>query len=160
MERGFLFQNNFFALRFNEGGRNMNISESVIEWKDNHISLMADSVEAIQLYSLADVGEYVNHYQEQKQGKAAILTAYGIVLFVYQYEKTSLDEVKNQLTNACHFLDGASSNSPIIQQVLNRMSQCISKCKSANEARTNLFHEAIKIQIEWELAGSNSIKSV
>jgi methylthioribose-1-phosphate isomerase len=134
----------------------MNEADSVIEWKDNHISMMSDSVEAIQLYSLADVGEYVSHYQENKQGKASILTAYGIVLFVYQYEKIALEEVKNQLTSACHFMNGASSNSPIIQQVLNRMSKCIYKCKSANEARTTLFHEAIKIQIEWESSGTNS----
>ncbi|WP_163102154.1 hypothetical protein [Peribacillus alkalitolerans] len=135
----------------------MNVADSLIEWKDNHISMMADSIEAIQLYSLADVGEYVYHYQEQKQGKAAILTAYGIVLFVYQYEKPSLEEVKDQVLNTCHFFNGSSSNSPLIQQVLKRMSLCISKCKSANEARTNLFHEAIKIQIEWESSGMNSV---
>ncbi|WP_108670190.1 hypothetical protein [Peribacillus acanthi] len=135
----------------------MNNAESMIEWKDNHISMMADSVEPIQLYSLADVGEYVSYYQVEKQGKASILTAYGIVLFVYQYEKPTLEEVQNQLLSACHFMNGASSNSPFIQTVLLRMSQCISKCKSANEARTNLFHEAIKIQIEWELTGANSM---
>lgn len=133
----------------------MDVADTQIEWKDNYISMMADSVEAIQLYSLADVGEYVNHYQELKQSKAVILTAYGIVLFVYQYEKPTLEEVNNQLSNACHFLNRAGSNSPIIQQVLTRMSLCITKCKSANEARTNLFHEAIKIQIEWESAEAN-----
>jgi methylthioribose-1-phosphate isomerase len=126
-----------------------------IEWKESHITILDQrklphSTNFIDLYSIEEVYESIVSLAVRGAPAIGIAAAYGLALSAQQLDGESLEEFKLKVKAKSHYLRGSRPTAVNLFWALDRMEKALKDAISVNEAKTNLIHEAIKIQTEDE----------
>ena len=136
----------------------MNIQPSYpqsVEWKDTYIQILnhqalPERTEYIKLQTIQDVHDSIVTLKVTEAADIRVTAAFGLALAAQAYSTCDLEEWKKQLKKDRDFIENATPPAKGLASVLDRMLWVVSAAKTLNEAKTNLIHEAIKIQIEEE----------
>lgn len=132
-----------------------NIVPQSVQWYETHIKLLDQTklpleTEFIDLYTIADVWDSITSLKVRGAPAIGITAAFGLALSAQGYEETSLQEFNAKLLSDKEYLASSRPTAVNLIWALNRLVASIEDSKSVNEAKTNLVHEAIRLQVEDE----------
>lgn len=132
--------------------RNIPIS---VEWKDTHIKLLdqqklPNETVYVQLKTIEDVWDAIVTLKVRGAPAIGIAAAYGLALSAKQYNVESIDEFKELFFKDKDYLASSRPTAVNLFWALERLTNVLHASKSVNEAKTNIVHEAIQIQVEDE----------
>ncbi|MFY4776803.1 S-methyl-5-thioribose-1-phosphate isomerase [Metabacillus sp. RGM 3146] len=130
------------------------IPRSVI-WNDNHIKLLNQqklphSTEYLKLTDAAGVWEAIKTLKVRGAPAIGITAAFGLALSAQSHETRSIQEFIELVKKDRDFLASARPTAVNLVWALDRLLLKARKAKTVNEAKTDLLHEAIRIQVEDE----------
>ncbi|GAA0344754.1 S-methyl-5-thioribose-1-phosphate isomerase [Bacillus carboniphilus] len=126
-----------------------------VEWKDDHIRLLnqqalPESTEYIELTTIQDVYDSIVTLKVRGAPAIGITAAFGLALAAQGYETSELAEWRAQLKKDRDYLAESRPTAVNLFWALDRMVQSVECAQTVNEAKTELIHEAIRIQAEDE----------
>ncbi|MCD7036172.1 S-methyl-5-thioribose-1-phosphate isomerase [Metabacillus sp. GX 13764] len=130
------------------------IPRSVI-WEENSLSLLDQQklphiTEYLKITSMKEVYDAIKTLKVRGAPAIGIAAAYGLVLAAFSYENSPIDEFLKSLKRDADYLAGARPTAVNLSWALNRLVEKAGSAQTANEAKTDLLHEAICIQLEDE----------
>lgn len=130
------------------------IPRSVI-WEENSLSLLDQQklphiTEYLKITNIKEVYEAIKTLKVRGAPAIGIAAAYGLVLAAFTYENSPIDEFLKSLKRDADYLAGARPTAVNLSWALNRLVGKAGTAQTANEAKTDLLHEAIRIQLEDE----------
>jgi methylthioribose-1-phosphate isomerase len=126
-----------------------------VEWKDSFIRLLDQQklpleTVFIDLYTIKDVHEAITSLKVRGAPAIGITAAYGLALAAQTYQTEHLADFLDQLKKDRDHLASSRPTAVNLFWAIDRLVAEASKASSINEAKTNLIHEAINIQLEDE----------
>ncbi|MET3696487.1 initiation factor 2B subunit1/2 family protein [Bacillus oleivorans] len=126
-----------------------------VEWKDNYIQLLnqqalPERTEYLKLTSIEEVYDSIVTLKVTEERDIRVTAAFGLALAALAYPACDLEEWRAQLKADRDYLEKSNPTVNKLSSCLDRMMQSITDAKTINEAKTDLIHEAIKIQIQEE----------
>ncbi|KZZ83557.1 S-methyl-5-thioribose-1-phosphate isomerase [Bacillus sp. SJS] len=126
-----------------------------VEWKETYISLLDQQklpgiTEYIELHSIQEVWHAIQTLKVRGAPAIGIAAAFGLALSASRYEESDINSFLAKLHEEKDYLAGSRPTAVNLAWALNRLTASCSQVKSVNEAKTNLIHEAIQIQVEDE----------
>ncbi|MFS0861793.1 S-methyl-5-thioribose-1-phosphate isomerase [Fredinandcohnia sp. 179-A 10B2 NHS] len=126
-----------------------------VEWKDTYITLLDQTklpleTVFIDLFTIEDVWDSIVALKVRGAPAIGITAAFGLALSAQSYEICSLSEFKLKLNEEKEYLASSRPTAVNLLWAVNRLVASIEDCKTVNEAKTTLVHEAIQIQVEDE----------
>ncbi|WP_226683335.1 S-methyl-5-thioribose-1-phosphate isomerase [Sutcliffiella horikoshii] len=126
-----------------------------VEWKDSYIRLLdqqklPQETVFIELHTIHDVYDAIVTLKVRGAPAIGITAAYGLVLAANSYNTASLAEFQTQLKKDRDYLATSRPTAVNLFWAIDRLIQVSLQASSVNEAKTNLVHEAIQIQLEDE----------
>ncbi|MGD6872430.1 S-methyl-5-thioribose-1-phosphate isomerase [Sutcliffiella horikoshii] len=126
-----------------------------VEWKDSYIQLLdqqklPQETIFIDLHTIHDVYDAIITLKVRGAPAIGITAAYGLVLAAYSYNTASLAEFQILLRKDRDYLATSRPTAVNLFWAIDRLIQVSLQASSINEAKTNLVHEAIQIQLEDE----------
>ncbi|WP_010283269.1 S-methyl-5-thioribose-1-phosphate isomerase [Bacillus timonensis] len=126
-----------------------------VQWHETHLTLLDQTklpleTVFIDLFTIEDVWESITSLKVRGAPAIGITAAYGLALSAKDYEETSLQDFKIKLHSDKEYLASSRPTAVNLIWALNRLVGSIEDSTSVNEAKTNLIHEAIRIQAEDE----------
>jgi methylthioribose-1-phosphate isomerase len=126
-----------------------------VEWKDTYIRLLdqqklPQETVFIDLQNIHDVYDAIVTLKVRGAPAIGITAAYGLVLAANSYTLTSLPDFQDQLKKDRDYLATSRPTAVNLFWAIDRLIQVSLQASSVNEAKTNLVHKAIQIQLEDE----------
>ncbi|WP_339149763.1 MULTISPECIES: S-methyl-5-thioribose-1-phosphate isomerase [unclassified Sutcliffiella] len=126
-----------------------------VEWMDTSIRLLDQQklpheTVFLDLKTLYDVYDAIVTLKVRGAPAIGITAAYGLALAANSYETESLDDFHTLLKKDRDYLASSRPTAVNLFWAINRLVEVSLKASSVNEAKTNLVHEAIQIQLEDE----------
>lgn len=126
-----------------------------VEWKNTYITLLDQTklpleTVFIDLFTIEDVWDSIVALKVRGAPAIGITAAFGLALSAQSYEFASLSEFKLKLNEEKEYLASSRPTAVNLLWAVNRLVASIEDCKTVNEAKTTLVHEAIQIQVEDE----------
>lgn len=131
-----------------------------VEWKDTYIRLLDqqklphDTV-YLDLKSIDDVHDAIVTLKVRGAPAIGITAAYGLALAASTYQTEKLEEFQTFLKRDRDYLATSRPTAVNLFWAIDRLLQVSLTASSVNEAKTNLIHEAIHIQLEDEATCRN-----
>lgn len=126
-----------------------------VEWKDTYIRLLDqqqlphDTV-YLDLKTIDDVYDAIVTLKVRGAPAIGITAAYGLALAASSHDTDNLEEFHLLLKKDRDYLASSRPTAVNLFWAIDRLIQVSLKASSVNEAKTNLVHEAIQIQLEDE----------
>lgn len=126
-----------------------------VEWREDHIKLLnqqalPECTEYIKLETIEDVYDSIVTLKVRGAPAIGITAAYGLALAAQSYPVSNLTEWRKKLEKDREYLAGSRPTAVNLFWALDRMVQSVESAKTINGAKTDLIHEAIRIQLEDE----------
>jgi methylthioribose-1-phosphate isomerase len=126
-----------------------------VEWKETYIRLLDQQklpavTEYIKLQTISDVWEAIKTLKVRGAPAIGITAAFGLALAAKQYETENLEDFHRLLVRDHDYLASSRPTAVNLFWALGRLVKSVQSAVSVNEAKTNLLHEAIQIQVEDE----------
>ncbi|MCH1627564.1 S-methyl-5-thioribose-1-phosphate isomerase [Fredinandcohnia quinoae] len=126
-----------------------------VDWKDTYITILDQTklpleIDFIDLVTIQDVWNSITSLKVRGSAAIGITAAFGLALSASNYELETITEFRSLLEQDRNFLDSTRPTDTNLAWILNRLVDSIKDARTINEAKTNLIHEAIQIQVEDE----------
>ncbi len=126
-----------------------------VEWKDTYIQLLdqqklPQETVFLELKTIDDVFDAIVTLKVRGAPAIGITAAYGLALAANSYETESLEDFHILLKKDRDYLATSRPTAVNLFWAIDRLIQISLNASSVNEAKTNLVHEAIQIQLEDE----------
>ncbi|WP_433749153.1 S-methyl-5-thioribose-1-phosphate isomerase [Falsibacillus pallidus] len=126
-----------------------------IQWQDNRLSILNQQElphkeDYLELLEIEDVFEAILTLKVRGAPAIGIAGAFGLAMAASKYETDELGVFFNQLAKDKEYLLSSRPTAVNLSWALERLYQLALQSSSVNEAKTELQHEAIKIQAEDE----------
>ncbi|HZG73419.1 MAG TPA: hypothetical protein VEY51_17925 [Chondromyces sp.] len=132
--------------------RNVSHQIAAVEWKNDHIVLYDYQTTVRDRYkkihTLEEAKELIKNCSEEYT--CLIISIYGLALAAASYEVDSPKELQSKLAKDFKSLALYQKDHLTAITYLNRLIKAAAKSKSVNGSKTDIMHEAIRIQIELE----------
>ncbi|MBD1380361.1 S-methyl-5-thioribose-1-phosphate isomerase [Metabacillus arenae] len=126
-----------------------------VEWKETYISLLDQqklphTTEFLELKELQEVWDAIKQLKVRGAPAIGITAAFGLALHTSSLTVETLEDFQIRLKEARDYLTNSRPTAVNLVWAVDRLVKRVEHAKSINEAKTNLIHEAIQIQIEDE----------
>ncbi|AKL84113.1 S-methyl-5-thioribose-1-phosphate isomerase [Bacillus atrophaeus] len=138
-----------------------------VEWKETYIHILnqqklPDVTEYLELTTKEDVFNAIVTLKVRGAPAIGITAAFGLALAAKDIEAADVSEFRQKLAPIKDYLNSSRPTAVNLFWALERLSRSIQYATSVNEAKTNLVHEAIQIQVEDEetcrMIGQNALQ--
>ncbi|WP_367387367.1 S-methyl-5-thioribose-1-phosphate isomerase [Bacillus vallismortis] len=138
-----------------------------VEWKETAITILnqqklPDVTEYVELTTKEDVFDAIVTLKVRGAPAIGITAAFGLALAAKDIETDDVREFRSRLEDIKQYLNSSRPTAINLSWALERLSHSIENAISVNEAKTNLVHEAIQIQVEDEetcrMIGQNALQ--
>ncbi|HWO78363.1 MAG TPA: hypothetical protein VNM69_21060 [Bacillus sp. (in: firmicutes)] len=126
-----------------------------VEWKENYIQVLnqqslPERTEYLKLHTIEEVHDSIATQKVIEEPDIRVTAAFGLALAAQAYTTCDLEEWKAQLKKDRDYIEKVNPTVNKLSASLNRMMKSVADARTLNEAKTDIIHEAIKIQIEEE----------
>ncbi|WFA06665.1 MULTISPECIES: S-methyl-5-thioribose-1-phosphate isomerase [Bacillus] len=138
-----------------------------VEWTETSVKILnqqklPEKTEYLNLTTQEDIYDAIRSLKVRGAPAIGITAAFGLALCAQQIETADVSEFQRKLAEIKNVLNGARPTAVNLSWALNRLMKSAEGARSVNEAKTDLIHEAIQIQIEDEetcrLIGQNALQ--
>ncbi|MFN2745939.1 MULTISPECIES: S-methyl-5-thioribose-1-phosphate isomerase [unclassified Bacillus (in: firmicutes)] len=126
-----------------------------VEWTETSVKILnqqklPEKTEYLNLTTQEDIYDAIRSLKVRGAPAIGITAAFGLALCAQQIETADVSEFQRKLAEIKNVLNGARPTAVNLSWALNRLMKSAEGARSVNEAKTDLIHEAIQIQIEDE----------
>ncbi|CAG9620545.1 S-methyl-5-thioribose-1-phosphate isomerase [Sutcliffiella rhizosphaerae] len=126
-----------------------------VEWKDNYIKLLnqqklPQETVFLDLFTIEEVHDAISSLKVRGAPAIGITAAYGLALAARSYETENVSDFLQRLKKDRDYLATSRPTAVNLFWAIDRLLRTATNASTVNEAKTDLIHEAIQIQLEDE----------
>ncbi|MEC1262391.1 S-methyl-5-thioribose-1-phosphate isomerase [Bacillus swezeyi] len=126
-----------------------------VEWEETSVKILnqqklPEKTEYLHLTTMEDIYDAIQTLKVRGAPAIGITAAFGLALCAQNIDTADVLEFQRELRKLKDELNQARPTAVNLSWALSRLVNCAEGARSVNEAKTDLIHEAIQIQIEDE----------